>query len=120
DEPIAENKPAYQFCKDHHLEPIISNITIERLRRAGEKIKADIEEGNKKVGLFKADQKQIPDIGFKVFDTVPAPELELIDGKLSFPKTDNDTLSRIYNMIFSVGIDNPTSPIETVVEDSIY
>lgn len=120
DEPIAENKPAYQFCKDHNLEPVISSITIERLRRAGEKIKAEIEEENKKAGLFKEDQKQIPDIGFKVFDTVSAPELELIDEKFAFPKTDSDTLSRIYNMIFSVGIDDPTSPIETVVEDSIY
>ncbi len=120
DEPIAENKPAYQFCKVHNLEPVISSITIERLRRAGEKIKTEIEEENKKAGLFKEDQKQIPDIGFKVFDTVSAPELELIDGKISFPKTDTDSLSRIYNMLFSVGIDDPTSPIETIVEDSIY
>lgn len=120
DEPISENKPAYQFCKDHNLDPVISSITIERLRRAGEKIKAEVEEENKKEGLFKEDKKQVPDIGFKVFDTVLAPELELEDGKIIFENTDTDPLSRIYNMIFSVGIDDPSSKIETVVKDCIY
>lgn len=109
DEPIAKDKPAYQFCKDNNLEPVISSITIERLRRAGEKIKAEIE-----------DKKQVPDIGFKVFDTVDAPNLELEDGKIAFQNTENDTLSRIYNMIFSVGIDEPTSTLKCVVEDCIY
>lgn len=37
DEPIAENKPAYQFCADNALPPFISSITIERLKRAGSK-----------------------------------------------------------------------------------
>ena len=120
DEPIAKDKPAYQFCTDNNLEPVISNITIERLRRAGEKIKAEVEEENSKKGLFKENKKQLPDIGFKVFDTVDAPKLALEDGKIAFQNTDNDILSRIYNMIFSVGIDDPTSKIECVVEDCIY
>lgn len=120
DEPIAKDKPAYQFCIDNNLEPVISSITIERLRRAGEKIKTEIEEENSKTGLFKENKKQVPDIGFKIFDTIEAPKLALEDGKIAFPNTDNDTLSRIYNMIFSVGIDNPTSKLECVVEDCIY
>lgn len=120
DDPISKDKPAYQFCTDNNLEPVISSITIERLRRSGEKIKAEIEEKNSKTGLFKENKKQVPDIGFKVFDTVDAPKLALEDGKIAFPNTDNDTLSRIYNMIFSVGIDNPTAKIECVVEDCIY
>ncbi len=120
DEPIAKDKPAYQFCIDNNLEPVISSITIERLRRAGEKIKTEIEEENSKTGLFDENKKQVPDIGFKVFDTVESPKLALEDGKIAFPNTDNDTLSRIYNMIFSVGIDNPTSKLECVVEDCIY
>lgn len=36
----------YKFCvfKDaNNLEPVISSITIERLRRAGEKIKTDLD-----------------------------------------------------------------------------
>lgn len=120
DEPIDKDKPAYQFCKENDLEPVISSITIERLRRAGEKIKAEIEEENKKAGLFKEHKKSLPDIGFKVFDTVSAPELELVEGKLVFPETGDDSLSRIYNMIFSVGIDDPTSKIETLIKNSIY
>ncbi|MBY7735000.1 site-specific DNA-methyltransferase [Francisella philomiragia] len=42
DEAIDEKKEAYKFCKDNNFEPVISSITIERLNRAGEKIKADV------------------------------------------------------------------------------
>lgn len=104
-----KSKNTFQFCIDNNLEPVISSITIERLRRAGEKIKSKIE-----------DKKQIPDIGFKVFDSVQKPKLELENGEIVFQNTDNDTLSRIYNMIFSVGVDNPTSNLETVIEDAVY
>lgn len=120
DEPIAKDKPAYQFCMDNDLEPVISSITIERLRRAGEQIKSKIEEENGNSGMFEEDKKEIPDIGFKVFDTVNKPKLILEDGKIAFQNTDNDPLSRIYNMIFSVGIDNPTSNIEVVLENVMY
>lgn len=120
DEPIAKDKPAYQFCMDNDLEPVISSITIERLRRAGEQIKSKIEEENESSGMFEEDKKEIPDIGFKVFDTVNKPKLILEDGKIAFQNTDNDPLSRIYNMIFSVGIDNPTSNIEVVLENVMY
>ena len=41
DEPIKKDKPAYKFCKDNNLEPVISSITIERLKRAGEKIESE-------------------------------------------------------------------------------
>lgn len=120
DEPISEDKPAYQFCVDNDLEPVISSITIERLRRAGEQIKSKIEEENESSGMFEEDKKEIPDIGFKVFDTVNKPKLILEDGKIAFQNTDNDPLSRIYNMIFSVGIDNPTSNIEVVLKNVMY
>ncbi len=33
---------------------------------------------------------------------------------------ENDPLSRIYNMIFSVGIDNPTASPECVLENCLY
>ena len=69
DEPIKQDKPAYQFCKENNLPPVISSITIERLRRAGEKIKREIEEENNKKGLFEDNKKKIPDIGFKVYES---------------------------------------------------
>ncbi|AHH46050.1 transposase [Francisella tularensis subsp. holarctica PHIT-FT049] len=40
---IDEKKEAYKFCQDNGFEPVILSITIERLNRAGEKIKADIQ-----------------------------------------------------------------------------
>lgn len=121
DEPIKEDKPAYKFCIENNLPPVISSITIERLRRAGEKIKKEIEEENKKAGIFEEDKKQVPDIGFKVFDTVDAPKLNVDETRqIYFPELYNDPLSRIYNMIFTVGLDEPTQVPEEVVKDCIY
>ncbi|MDD3743335.1 MAG: site-specific DNA-methyltransferase [Lentimicrobiaceae bacterium] len=121
DEPINENKPAYQFCIENNLPPVISSITIERLKRAGEKIAKDIEAENSKTGMFEEDKKQVPDIGFKVFDSVEAPKLKVDDkGQISITEHSTDALSRIYNMIFTVGLDEPTQVPEEVVKDCIY
>jgi adenine-specific DNA-methyltransferase len=121
DEPINEDKPAYKFCNDNKLPPVISSLTIERLKRAGEKIANDIGIENSKTGLFDEDKKQVPDIGFKVFDSVEAPKLKVDDkGQISFTVNESDTLSRIYNMIFTVGLDEPTQVPEEVVKDCIY
>ena len=120
DEPIDKKKPAYKFCIDNKLPPVISSITIERLKRAGEKIAKDIEAANSKAGMFEEHKKQVPDIGFKVFNSVDAPKLEVEDGTIIFPEISNDALSRIYNMIFTVGLDEPTQVPEEVVKDSIY
>lgn len=123
DEPIdpVKKKEAYDFCIENNLPPVISSITIERLKRAGEKIANDIEAENSKTGLFEEDKKQVPDIGFKVFDSVEAPKLKVDDkGQISFPENDTDALSRIYNMIFTVGLDEPTQVPEEVVKDCIY
>lgn len=121
DEPIKADKPAYQFCIDNNLPPVISSITVERLKRAGEKVAKNIEFENSKTGLFEEDKKQVPDIGFKVFDSVEAPKLQVNEkGQISFTISDSNTLSRIYNMIFTVGLDEPTQVPEEVVKDSIY
>ncbi len=120
DEPIKEDKPAYKFCIDNNLPPVISSITVERLRRAREKIANDIETENNKTGLFEEDKKQVPDIGFKVFDSVDAPKLDVKEGEIIFPQLSDDALSRIYNMIFTVGLDEPTQVPEEVVKDCIY
>ncbi len=121
DEPIKEDKPAYKFCIENNLPPVISSITIERLKRAGVKIANDIEADNSKTGLFEDDKKQDPDIGFKVFDSVEAPKLKVDDkGQISITENETDALSRIYNMIFTVGLDEPTQVPEEVVKDCIY
>lgn len=122
DQPISQDKPAYQFCINNNLPPVISSITIERLKRAGDKIAQEIQEANSKTGLFEEDKKQLPDIGFKVFDSVPAPQLTVDETTLQIVKIDNDidALSRIYNMIFTVGLDEPTQTPQQVVKDCIY
>jgi adenine-specific DNA-methyltransferase len=121
DEPINEDKPAYKFCLDNNLPPVISSITIERLKRTGEKIANDIAEVNSKKGMFEEDKKQVPDIGFKVFDSVEAPKLKVDEkGQILITENQTEALSRIYNMIFTVGIDEPTQVPEEVVKDSIY
>lgn len=121
DEQIKKDKPAYKFCIDNNLPPIISSITIERLKRAGEKIAKEIEAENSKKGMFEEDKKQVPDIGFKVFDSVEAPKLNVDDnGQISFPEIQTDALSRIYNMLFTVGLDAPTQVPEEVKKDCIY
>lgn len=121
DEPIKVDKPAYQFCIDNNLLPVISSITIERLKRAGEKIAKEIETENNKTGMFEEDKKQVPDIGIKVFDSVEAPKLKVDDkGQISITENGTDALSRIYNMIFTVGLDEPTQVPEEVVKDCIY
>ena len=123
DEPIdpTKKKEAYNFCIANNLEPVISSLTIERLKRAGEKIANAIEADNSKTGLFEEDKKQVPDIGFKVFDSVEAPKLKVDDkGQISITENETDALSRIYNMIFTVGLDEPTQVPEEVVKDCIY
>ncbi|WP_211290091.1 site-specific DNA-methyltransferase [Mucilaginibacter auburnensis] len=121
DEPIKADKSAYKFCVENNLPPVISSITVERLKRAGEKIAQDIEVENTKSGIFDEDKKQIPDIGFKVFDSIDAPQLKIDDNaQISINLNGIDALSRIYNMIFTLGLDEPTQVPEVVVEDHIY
>ena len=119
--PIKEGKLAYKFCVENNLPPVISSITIERLKRAGEKIVKEFKAEAGKPDLFEENKKQAPDIGFKVFDSIEAPKLELDgDGQISILFNDNDALSRIYNMIFTVGLDEPTKVPEEVVQDCMY
>jgi adenine-specific DNA-methyltransferase len=122
DDPIKEDKPAYKYCLDNELPPVISSITIERLRRAGEKITKDIEAENQKAGIIEEYKKQLPDVGFKVFDCVESTHLE-VDGtnkQISISENATDALSRIYNMVFTVGLDEPTQVPEMVLENRIY
>jgi len=124
DEPIDKKKKeeAYDFCINNNLPPVISSITVERLRRAGEKIKQEIETENSKIdGMLAENKKVIPDIGFKVFDLTNAPKLEIEEnGQIELPMNDNTPLDRIYNMIFSVGIDNPNIVPTEIIKDCLY
>ena len=67
-EKVNEKSEAYKFLNEINKPTNISEIGKERIRRAGEKIKTEIEENNKKVKDGE-ELKEVPDIGFKVFRT---------------------------------------------------
>ena len=56
DEPISEkdSKEAYNFCTENNFKPVISSITKERLRRAGDKI---ITDAKKELAELKAKKR---------------------------------------------------------------
>ena len=122
DEEIKKDKPAYQFCVDNNLPPVISSITVERLKSAGQKIATEIAAKNSNNGMFNDDTKQTLDVGFKVFDSATAPKLTVDEttGQIAIINTTTDALSRIYNIIFTVGLDEPTQVPQTIVKDCIY
>lgn len=94
---------------------------MERIKRAGKKIAEEVQAENQDQNLFDEGQKQVPDIGFKVFDCTPKNKLEVDEaGQVTIQENSLDAMSRIYNMIFTVGIDAPTQVPEQVKENCIY
>jgi adenine-specific DNA-methyltransferase len=84
---------AIAFCDEVGVPHHLSEIGKERIRRAGEKIKADIENQNAQLTLTD-EPKQVPDIGFKVFrvadtnirwthEALRERQLDLYEGMLS-------------------------------------
>ncbi|WP_372474449.1 site-specific DNA-methyltransferase [Capnocytophaga sp. ARDL2] len=127
DEPIAEGKPAYQFCKDNGLPPVISSITIERLRRVSSLNPSEGGTSNKGKAPSLSERAggeefgEDTDYGFKVFDHTDAPQLTQDEnGQIQFPTLHQDALSRIYTMIFKVGLDEPSEAPQEVIENCIY
>lgn len=67
-EEVDEKSEAYKFLKENNKPTNICEIGKERIRRAGELIKKEIEESNRQLQLGE-EPKKVPDIGFKVFRT---------------------------------------------------
>ena len=59
-------KNQIEFLESINKPHLISEIGKERIRRAGKKIKEEIEQGNTQLKLGE-EPKKLPDIGFKVF-----------------------------------------------------
>ncbi len=137
DEPIDEKKEAYKFCKDNGFEPVISSITIERLNRAGEKVKADVQaefdaENSKsrpnkeRLAELQEQLENISklDIGYKVFSLKDKPciaEVTNNGGQVSFvPKNLREkTLDTLANMLCATCKPLHTK-IETLITDRLY
>lgn len=56
---------AIQFLVANNMPPYVTEIGKERIRRAGEKIKSEVNESNKQLKLGE-QPKKVPDIGFRV------------------------------------------------------
>ena len=104
-----KSKGAYDFCKQHGLEPVISSICIERVNRAGEKIKQ--EAGLLENGL---------DIGYKVFSLVGRPDIEERDGQLQLVSHRQSAEDTLYSMMAASGEVLLTDPIEEIETDKVY
>lgn len=110
DEAIDPNKskPAYDFCIENGFEPVISSITIERVNRAGDKIKADNPDKN-------------IDIGYKVFSHTEKPRIDYDDAQQSFHIVNQraETIDTLINMLVATCKPLDTK-IDTIRENAIY
>lgn len=108
-EPCSENSEAYKAGFK-----TIADIGKERIRRAGEQIKTQIEQENSQSTLT-GSPKPIPDIGFRVFkvdDTnmkdvyYSATEYtqETIEGLINNVKEDRTDLDLLYQVLLSWGL----------------
>ena len=98
----------------------ICEIGKERIRRAGEKIKSEIEAANVQIALDE-EEKKVPDIGFKVFKLNSSnikkwqPDFDEIEDYISFMENnfiDNRTqLDVVYEIMIKYGLDL-TYPVE--------
>ncbi len=117
DEPIDKKKSAeaYKFCTENDFQPVISSITIERLNRAGEKIKGDFAQNQK--GLF--DDKKLPDIGYKVFSCTKKPIVSERDDIFAVENHRTNTLDTLANMLVAT-CKTLDTPIDCLLEDKLY
>lgn len=113
DEGIDKKKSleAHNFCTENKFPPVISSITLERLNRAGEKIKDGLEKAQGE----KMPETQCPDIGYKVFSLQPRPEIPTeTSGQLSLKISRRSEQDTLYNMLSASGkpLHHPVEPVE--------
>lgn len=112
-----KNKTAYDFCKNElgSQAPVISDITIERVNRAGEKIKETLKQD-----LIKNTQDL--DIGYKVYTLSDKPSivsdesggLRLVSGRDGLSSCDiARSLALSSGKILSL-------PLEEIIKDKLY
>ena len=109
-----KNKEAHDFCKDNNLPPVISSICLERLNRAGEKIK---RENQNKRGMFPSSEEL--DIGYKVFSLKDKPAIGKEDEIFKLKNERQSTLDTLFNMLSATGKSLDT-PIQEIQKDILY
>ena len=114
-----KNTEAYDYCSKNKLQPVISSVTIERLNRAGEKIRQDIEGKNGKKGnLIKEGHEELPDIGYKVYSLEEKPKI-LEDGGIFKASKTRSTEDILINMM-CVTLKTLETPITEIEKNKIY
>ena len=107
---VIEN--AIALCDSLGEEHSICTIAEERIRRAGDKIKTELEESNRQLKLGE-ESKRLPDIGFRVFaldeSGIERPEPgQLV---LDVVKSDRSELDIVFEMMLKWGLEL-TLPVE--------
>ncbi|GAA7305706.1 site-specific DNA-methyltransferase [Helicobacter pylori] len=109
DEEIKEDKSAYDFCKNvlKNAKPIISDITIERVKRAASKIMQSSKDG----GL---------DLGFKVYTLQD--KARIINDKETITLFNHSILTpfdKALNLALQCG-KTLNQPLEIIIKDKLY
>ena len=101
---------AYKYCQDNKLAPVISSMTIERVRRSSEMIEATN-------GMLDEDF----DSGYKVFALTDKPKIvESGSAGIGLNINRQTELDTLYNMMAASGEHLLTEPIETLEEKLLY
>ncbi len=109
DEEIKEDKSAYDFCKNvlKSAKPIISDITIERVKRAAQKI----IESSKDSGL---------DLGFKVYTLQDKVQIANDKEEITlFNRSDLTPFDKALNLALQCG-KTLDQPLEIIIKDKLY
>ncbi len=106
DEKIEKIKIGYDFCINNNLEPLISSICIERVNRAGDKLKDD---------LLSADL----DVGYKVFSLVDKPMIKHKDNHFELFGHREQVYDTLFNMLVATS-QTLSSKIEEIERDRLY
>ncbi|MFP6136804.1 site-specific DNA-methyltransferase [Helicobacter pylori] len=109
DEEIKEDKSAYDFCKNvlKSAKPVISDITIERVKRAAQKI----IESSKDSGL---------DLGFKVYTLQDKAQITNDKEEITlFNRSDLTPFDKALNLALQCG-KTLNQALETTIKDKLY
>ncbi|WQT25468.1 site-specific DNA-methyltransferase [Helicobacter pylori] len=109
DEEIKEDKSAYDFCKNvlKSAKPIISDITIERVKRAAQKI----IESSKDSGL---------DLGFKVYTLEDKAQITNDKEEITlFNRSDLTPFDKALNLALQCG-KTLDQALEIIIKDKLY
>ncbi|MGL2906797.1 site-specific DNA-methyltransferase [Helicobacter pylori] len=109
DEEIKEDKSAYDFCKNvlKSAKPVISDITIERVKRAAQKI----IESSKDSGL---------DLGFKVYTLQDKAQIaNTKEGITLFNHSHLTPFDKALNLALQCG-KTLNQPLEIIIKDKLY